>query len=108
MRFSITMDDHLVVLIDSAADEQGITRPEFIRRACSDALSPESTTRAPGEVQYLRTIIQEKEEVIAMLREDVMQWRGQAAALSAKIPALPAPRRGIIQGIREMIYGPPQ
>ena len=45
MRFSLTMEDSLVEQIDKEARQTGTTRAEWIRTACTDAL----TTEAPEE-----------------------------------------------------------
>jgi hypothetical protein len=77
MRFSLTMEDSLVEQIDEEARQTGTTRAEWIRQACTDAL----TTEAPGptpeehqahqvEVIELRTRTAYQERTIADLTAD--------------------------------------
>jgi metal-responsive CopG/Arc/MetJ family transcriptional regulator len=45
MRFSLTMEDSLVEQIDKEARQTGTTRAEWIRTACTDALTPSHRDR---------------------------------------------------------------
>ena len=118
MRFSLTMEDSLVEQIDKEARQTGTTRAEWIRTACTDAL----TTEAPGptpeehrevlaEVQAMTTRADYLEQTIADLRADKDYLRGEIARVQQENSLLthrllPPPRAGgVVSRIRRWWSG---
>ncbi len=124
MRFSLTMEDSLVEQIDDKARETGKTRAEWIRMACTAAL----TTEAPGptpeehqahqvEVIELRARITYLERTIIDLTADREYHRGEIARLQQENSRLaqensllthrllPPPSDGVIARIRRWWSG---
>ncbi len=118
MRFTLTMPDDLVEQIDEEARQTGTTRAEWIRTACTDAL----TTEAPGptpeehrevlaEVQAMTTRADYLEQTIADLRADKEYLRGEIARVQQENSLLthrllPPPRAGgVVSRIRRWWSG---
>ena len=117
MRFSLTMEDNLVEQIDEEARQTGTTRAEWIRQACTDAL----TTEAPGptpeehqahqaEVIDLRARATYQEQTIEDLRADREYLRSEVARLVQENSLLmhrllPAPKPGALARVRRWLSG---
>ena len=118
------MADDLVEQIDEEAERTGNPRAEWIRQACTDAL----TTEAPGptpeehqahqvEVIELRTRTAYQDRTIADLTADREYHRGEIARLQQEIGRLaqensllthrllPAPAGGVVSRIRRWWSG---
>lgn len=80
MKFSIYLDDGAVSEIEAAAKEIGIGRAEWIRRACMNALHPETPTRTPADTP----------EHLAQITADRDQAREDLAAAVVRIAVLEA------------------
>jgi len=91
MRFSVTMPDDLVTTMDHQAEEQGISRVEYIRQACQVYTTYDERGAPPQEVTQLQNELQHKDQVIDMQRDEISWLRGEVAKLNDKIPLLTAP-----------------
>lgn len=88
MRFSVTMPDDLILEIDAAAARDNITRAEWIRQACTDALTTEAPGPAPEDHQVvyeevigLRARAEYQARTIADLEADRGYLRSEVARL---------------------------
>ena len=120
MRFSLTMEDSLVEQIDEEARQTGTTRAEWIRTACTDALTteaPEEHRPDPPELIELRLRTAYQERTIADLTADREYHRGEIARLQQEIARLaqensllthrllPPPAGGVVSRIRRWWSG---
>ena len=106
MRFSLTMEDSLVEQIDKEARQTGTTRAEWIRTACTDALTteaPEEPRPDPPELIDLRSRAVYLEQTIADLRADVARLVQENSLLMHRL--LPAPKPGAISRFRRWLSG---
>ena len=113
MRFSLTMEDSLVEQIDKEARQTGTTRAEWIRTACTDALTteaPEEPRPDPPELIDLRSRAVYLEQTIADLRADREYLRSEVARLVQEHSLLmhqllPAPKTGAVSRFRRWLSG---
>ncbi len=118
MRFTLTMPDDLVEQIDEEAERTGKPRAEWIRQACTDALTPTSPGPTPeehraslAEVQAMTIRVDYLEQTIADLRADKDYLRGEIARMQQENSALihrllPPPRTGgVVSRIRRWWSG---
>ena len=117
MRFTLTMPDDLVEQIDEEAERTGKPRAEWIRQACTDALTPTSPGPTPeehraslAEVQAMTIRVDYLEQTIADLRADKDYLRGEIARMQQENSALihrllPPPRTGVLSRFRRWLSG---
>ena len=114
MRFTLTMPDDLVEQIDEEAERTGNPRAEWIRTACTDALTteaPEEPRPDPPELIDLRSRAVYLEQTIADLRADKEYLRGEIARVQQENSLLthrllPPPRAGgVVSRIRRWWSG---
>ena len=118
MRFTLTMPDDLVEQIDEEAERTGKPRAEWIRQACTDALTPTSPGPTPeehraalAEVQAMTIRVDYLEQTIADLRADKEYLRGEIARVQQENSLLthrllPPPRAGgVVSRIRRWWSG---
>jgi predicted RNase H-like nuclease (RuvC/YqgF family) len=113
MRFSLTMEDSLVEQIDEEARQTGTTRAEWIRTACTDALTteaPEEHRPDPPELIELRVRTDYQEKTIRDLEKDREYLRSEVARLVQENSLLmhrllPAPKTGAISRFRRWLSG---
>lgn len=92
MKFSIYLDDAAVSEIEAAAKEIGIGRAEWIRRACMNALHPETPTGTPPDTP----------EHLAQITADCDQAREDLAAAVVRIAVLEAEAKKDAEHIRSL------
>lgn len=100
MRFSVTMPDDLVARIDQIAEEIDISRADWIRQACTDALttpSPEEHRANQIEVIELRARATYQEQTITNLEADRGYYRGEVARLQQEIVRLAQENTSLVQ-----------
>lgn len=117
MRFSLTMEDNLVGQIDEEARQTGTTRAEWIRQACTDALTSEAPTQTPEEHQAhqaevidLRARATYLERTIEDLRADREYLRSEVARLVQENSLLmhrllPAPKASALARFKRWLSG---
>jgi metal-responsive CopG/Arc/MetJ family transcriptional regulator len=120
MRFTLTMPDDLVKRIDEEAERTGTSRAEWIRQACTDALTPTSPGPTPeehraalAEVQATTIRVDYLEQTIADLRADREYLRGEIARMQQENGALmhrllPPPRTGVLSRLKRWMTGEPE
>lgn len=116
MRFSITIPDDLVDRIDQEAENGGVTRADWIRRACDQVLTgpaPEEHQDLTAEIGALTREVEYLSRTAADLREDRDFLRGEVARLVREntmiidrlVPPLPPARPGFWSRVRSRFAG---
>jgi CO/xanthine dehydrogenase FAD-binding subunit len=126
MRFTLTMPASLVKRIDEEAERTGTSRAEWIRQACTDALTPTSPGPTPeehraalAEVQATTIRVDYLEQTIADLRADreylrevrdrlreIARMQQENIALMHRL--LPPPRTGVLSRFKRWMTGEPE
>jgi CO/xanthine dehydrogenase FAD-binding subunit len=126
MRFTLTMPDDLVKRIDEEAERTGTSRAEWIRQACTDALTPTSPGPTPeehraalAEVQATTIRVDYLEQTIADLRADreylrevrdrlreIARMQQENIALMHRL--LPPPRTGVLSRLKRWMTREPE
>jgi hypothetical protein len=126
MRFTLTMPASLVKRIDEEAERTGTSRAEWIRQACTDALTPTSPGPTPeehraalAEVQATTIRVDYLEQTIADLRADreylrevrdrlreIARMQQENIALMHRL--LPPPRTGVLSRLKRWMTREPE
>lgn len=116
MRFTITLPDDLTGEIDEEAARIGVSRTEWIRTTCTDALTKDAPETHPAHQEVVQELTELKaratyqDQRLADLQTDREYLRGEVARLQQTNDLLthrllPAPRPGALARVRGWLFG---
>ncbi|MDI6718152.1 MAG: CopG family transcriptional regulator [Methanomicrobiales archaeon] len=98
MRFSISIPDDEVTVIDEEARKSNLSRSEWIHRAVHQVLTagapaapPPAPLPEPGELEVMKVQLAERDLMITELKRDKTWLQGQLALLNERLPPLLSP-----------------
>ncbi len=98
MRFSISIPDDEVSVIDEEARRLNLSRSEWIYRTVHQVLTVDTPAAPqtapptePGEMEVVKVQLAERDLMIAELKRDKTWLQGQLALLNERLPPLLSP-----------------